>query len=117
MMDDRGKSDGPVVPTKLPNNAPGGAAEVVEGRGPAEGNAARETRAGLRAGVGVSSDLDRVRRVARKDKDARFTALLHHVDVDRLRAINVEIIVPFGIAALNRMMHQVARNHGVLALR
>ncbi len=85
-MDDRGKSDGPVVPAKLPNNALGGAAEVVEGRGPAEGNAARETRAGLRAGVGVSSDLDRVRRVARKDKDARFTALLHHVDVDRLRA-------------------------------
>jgi group II intron reverse transcriptase/maturase len=27
-----------------------------------------------------------VRQVARKDKDARFTALLHHVDVDRLRA-------------------------------
>ena len=86
MMDDRGKSDGPVVPAKLPNNAQGGAAEVVEGRGPAEGNAARETRAGLRAGVGVSSDLDRVRQAARKDKDARFTALLHHVDVDRLRA-------------------------------
>jgi RNA-directed DNA polymerase len=36
--------------------------------------------------VGVSSDLDRVRRVARKDRDVRFTALLHHVDVDRLRA-------------------------------
>jgi retron-type reverse transcriptase len=36
--------------------------------------------------MGVSNDLDRVRRVARKDKDARFTALLHHVDVDRLRA-------------------------------
>jgi group II intron reverse transcriptase/maturase len=27
-----------------------------------------------------------VREVARKDKQARFTALLHHVDVDRLRA-------------------------------
>jgi group II intron reverse transcriptase/maturase len=27
-----------------------------------------------------------VRRVAQQDKDARFTALLHHVDVDRLRA-------------------------------
>ena len=26
-----------------------------------------------------------MRRVARKDKDVRFTALLHHVDVDRLR--------------------------------
>ena len=33
----------------------------------------------------VSSGLDRVRQVARKDKDARFTALLHHVTVDRLR--------------------------------
>jgi group II intron reverse transcriptase/maturase len=33
----------------------------------------------------VSSDLDRVRQVARKDKDVRFTALLHHVSVDRLR--------------------------------
>jgi RNA-directed DNA polymerase len=34
----------------------------------------------------VSTGLDRVREVARRDKDARFTALLHHVDVDRLRA-------------------------------
>ena len=32
----------------------------------------------------MSSDLDRVRQVARKDKDARFTALLHHVTIDRL---------------------------------
>ncbi|MDA8270693.1 MAG: group II intron reverse transcriptase/maturase, partial [Actinomycetota bacterium] len=30
--------------------------------------------------------LDRVRQAARKDKDARFTALLHHVDLARLRA-------------------------------
>ena len=35
-------------------------------------------------GLSVSSGLDRVREVARKDKDARFTALLHHVDFDRL---------------------------------
>jgi RNA-directed DNA polymerase len=35
--------------------------------------------------MGVSSDLDRVRQVARKDKDVRFTALLHHVTIDRLR--------------------------------
>jgi RNA-directed DNA polymerase len=27
-----------------------------------------------------------VREVARRDKKARFTALLHHVSVDRLRA-------------------------------
>jgi RNA-directed DNA polymerase len=58
---------------------------VVEGRGLPEGNTARETRPGPSAGQGVSSDLDRVRQVARKDRDVRFTALLHHVDVDRLR--------------------------------
>jgi RNA-directed DNA polymerase len=85
-MDAHGKSDDLVVPTKLPNNAQGGAAEVVEGRGSPKGNAASETRPRHGAGVGVSSDLGRVRRVARKDRDVRFTALLHHVDVDRLRA-------------------------------
>lgn len=86
VMHDRGKSDDPVVAAKLPNDAQGGAAEVVEGSGSAEGNAASETRSGPSAGSSSLSGLDRVRRVARKDKDARFTALLDHVDVDRLRA-------------------------------
>jgi group II intron reverse transcriptase/maturase len=85
-MDDREKSDGRVLPVKLPNNAQGGAAEAVEGRRPAKGNAADETRPGLSAGQGALSELGRVRRVAATDKEARFTALLHHVDVDRLRA-------------------------------
>jgi RNA-directed DNA polymerase len=84
-MHERGKSDGPVVPAKPPNNAACAAAEAVEGRGPPKGNAVGETRPGRRAGHGVSSGLDRVRQVARKDRDARFTALLHHVTVDRLR--------------------------------
>ena len=85
-MNDLGKSDGPVVPAK-PLNKPAvvAGAEVVEGRGPAKGNTASETRPGRSAGMGVSSDLDRVRQVARKDKDVRFTALLHHVSIDRLR--------------------------------
>jgi len=85
-MHEREKSDGSVVPAKLPNKAQGGAAEAVEGRGPAKRNAASETRPGRRAGEDVSSKLDRVRRVAQRDKEARFTALLHHVDVDRLGA-------------------------------
>ena len=34
----------------------------------------------------MPSGLDRVREVARRDKEARFTALLHHVDLGRLRA-------------------------------
>jgi len=85
-MHDRGKSDGPVVPAKSPNNTGVPVAEAVEERGPAEGNAASKTRPGRRAGPGASSALDRVRRRAQQDKEARFTALLHHVDVDRLRA-------------------------------
>ena len=85
MMDDREKSDGRVLPVKLLNNAQGGAAETVEGRRPAKGNMASETRPGLSAGQGAPSDLSRVRRVAATDREARFTALLHHVDVDRLR--------------------------------
>ena len=89
----RRKSDGPVVPAKPPNNpsTPEGA-EAMEGSGPAKGNAASETRSGRRAGPSGSSDLDRVRQAARKDKEARFTALLHHITYDRLlaayRAIN-----------------------------
>jgi RNA-directed DNA polymerase len=83
-MNERRKSDGPVVPAKLSNKAVDAAAEAVEGRGPGKGNAASETRPGRSAGLSVSSDLDRVRQAARKDKDARFTALLHHVTVDRL---------------------------------
>src|ERR1700758_2575035 len=85
-MHDCGKSDDLVVPAKPPNNAPVGVAEVVEGRGSPEGNAASSTRSGLSAGQSAPSGLDRVRRLARQDKDVRFTALLHHVDVDRLRA-------------------------------
>lgn len=85
-MDDREKSDGCVVPVKPLNNAHGGAAGTVEGRRPAKGNAAGETRPGRSAGPDALSGLGRVRRVAAADKDARFTALLHHVDVDRLRA-------------------------------
>jgi len=85
-MYERGKSDSPVVPAKLPNNAVQAVAEVVEERGLAKENTASKTRPGHRAGSGASSALDRVREVARRDKEARFTALLHHVSVDRLRS-------------------------------
>jgi RNA-directed DNA polymerase len=84
-MDEHGKSDRSVVPAKPPNNPGPPGAEVVEGRGLPEGNMAGDTRPGRSAGQGVSRDLDRVRQAARKDRDVRFTALLHHVSVERLR--------------------------------
>src|SRR5512132_863521 len=85
-MNEGGKSDERVVPAKPANKAAGAAAESVEGRRSAEGNTASKTRPGRRAGHGAPSALDRVREVAVRDKEARFTALLHHVDLDRLRA-------------------------------
>ena len=85
------KSDGLVVPTKLPNKTGVPVAEAVEGSSPAEGSTDSTTRPGRSAGQGVSSGLDRVREVARKDKDVRFTALLHHVDLSRLWAAYVAI--------------------------
>ena len=85
-MHERGKSDNLVVPAKPPNKAGGPVAEVVEGRGLAEGNTDSSTRPGRSAGPGVPNGLERVREVARKDKEARFTALLHHIDLSRLGA-------------------------------
>lgn len=85
-MNERGKSDGCVVPAKSANKATEVAAESVEERRPTEGNTTDSTRSGRRAGPSVSSGLDRVREVARRDKEAQFTALLHHVNVNRLRA-------------------------------
>ncbi len=85
-MGERGKSDNSVVPAKPPNTAGRPVAEMVEGRGLAEGNTDSSTRPGRSAGPGGSSGLDRAREVARKDKEARFTALLHHVDLPGLWA-------------------------------
>jgi RNA-directed DNA polymerase len=82
-MHERGKSDRFVVPANPPDKA--AAAGAGEERERAKGNTDGRTRPGRSAGPGVSSALDRVRQVAVRDKDARFTALLHHVTVSRLR--------------------------------
>ena len=84
-MNGYGQSDGPVVPANPPNKTARAAAEAGEERGPAKGNTASKTHPGHSAGPGASSALERVREVARRDKEARFTALLHHVTLGRLR--------------------------------
>ena len=83
-MHEGGKSDRLVVPANLPNKAV--AAEVGEERRRAKGNTDSKTRAGRSAGSDVESALGRVREVARRDRNARFTALLHHISPGRLRA-------------------------------
>ena len=73
-MNERGKSDSPVVPAKPPNKT--SVAEVVEERGLAKGNTTSTTRPGHRAGSGVSRALDRVREVARRDQDGPFCHMM-----------------------------------------
>ena len=85
-MNERGKSDSPVVPAKPPNKAGQRRRRWWREGGWPRGTRTSKTRPGHRAGPGAPSALDRVREVARRDKEARFTALLHHVDLDRLRA-------------------------------
>jgi RNA-directed DNA polymerase len=85
-MHEGGKSDRLVVPANPPNKAAEAAAEVGEERGRAKGNTVSKTRPGHSAGADASSALGRVRKVARRDRNARFTALLHHVSPGGLRA-------------------------------
>lgn len=85
MMHDGGKSDGPMVPTKLPNKAGQSAAEAVEERGPTEGNTSQQNALRTQCRTSAPSALERVREVAKRDRKAKFTALLHHVTIDRLR--------------------------------
>src|SRR5262249_27336261 len=74
------------TPPKRPNkDGPPTSAEGVEGRRPAKGNALPQAPCRTQSRVDGSSGLQRVREAARRDKRARFTALLHHVTVDLLR--------------------------------
>jgi RNA-directed DNA polymerase len=81
------ESDSRVVPVKRANNTGRPVAEPVEERRLAKGNTDQQNASRtLSRDNGASSALDRVRQAARKDKKARFTALLHHVDLARLWA-------------------------------
>jgi RNA-directed DNA polymerase len=78
-----GKSDCGVVPKKLSNKAAGAtpaAAQAVEGRPQAKGNAvaARMSRRSMRV-YDMGTALDGIRQTARGRRDAKFSGLLHHI--------------------------------------
>lgn len=83
-----GQSDGSIVPRK-PSNEGGDASrpeEGAEGRGPAKGNLGQQTSHRAQERTRLQQALERVRQVAKKDKETKFTTLWHHVyDVGRLR--------------------------------
>jgi RNA-directed DNA polymerase len=81
-----GESDCCVVPTKQSNQGPRyGPAEVAEGRRRAKENAGGSDTCRTQGRESVSPGLTRVREAAKQSKEARFTALLHHVDEALLR--------------------------------
>ncbi len=86
MMHGRGKSDGPVVPAKSSNKVADATAETMEGRGTAKGNTDEQNASRTQSRKSAPSELDRVRHAASKDRNAKFTALLHHVTVDLFRS-------------------------------
>jgi RNA-directed DNA polymerase len=61
-------------------------AELVEKRPPAEGNCVQTTATGTQGQEAALIGLSRVREAAKRDKDLRFTSLLHHIDIERLNA-------------------------------
>jgi len=85
MMHDREKSDFSIVAVKSPNKAAQAAAEATERREEAEGNAFKPSTLRTPSRASVTAGLERVRQRARLKKKERFTALLHHVNVDLLR--------------------------------
>ncbi len=74
-----GKSDSPTVPGKFPNNAGQPVAEGMEGNGLAKGNLFEQNASRTPSRTDAPSALERVRQAAKKDKQLRFTALLHHI--------------------------------------
>jgi group II intron reverse transcriptase/maturase len=86
MVHEPEKSDLSTVAVKPANNPEGSEAESVERREGAEGNTSKHRTRRTQSRGGVYPGLERVRERARTEKKEQFTALLHHVDVDLLRA-------------------------------
>ena len=85
MMHGREKSDSAIVAMKPANKAGQPAAERVERRAEAEGNMIEPRTRRTPSRESVPQGLDRVRQAAKVRKKERFTALLHHVNVELLR--------------------------------
>src|SRR5947199_5458218 len=82
----RGKSDPAIVAVKPTNKVGQPDAESAEPRAGAEENVGRQRTLRAQNRARVTQALDRVRQAARQRKEERFTALLHHVSPDSLRA-------------------------------
>lgn len=86
MMNEGDHSDSLIVAKKPANRIAPTTRESVERRGEAKGNTGETTTSRMQSRVIVSNGLDRVRAKARRTRTERFTALLHHVNLELLEA-------------------------------
>jgi len=100
MMNGHEKSDPAIVAMKLTNKAEPSversagepyAAESVEQRAGTKGNAGQQSTRRTQSRESVSQALERIRKVARERKKERFTALLHHINIDLLEEAFFEL--------------------------
>ena len=101
MMNGPEKSDPALVAVKPANKAaqPSAersarepyAAEPVERRAGTKGNAGQQSTRRTQCRESVSQALERIRKVARERKKERFTALLHHINIDLLEEAFFEL--------------------------
>src|ERR1700757_3447506 len=80
------KSDPAIVAGTTPNAAGEAAGEADERRAGTKGNAGQHDTHRTPSRDRVTQRLERVRQAVRANPGERFTALLHHVSVDTLRA-------------------------------
>src|SRR5213079_1542617 len=79
------KSDCAVVPVNRPNKGGQPSAEAGEGRAQTRENIIQSHMHPTQTGKRMSQGLDGVQKAAKERKQERFTALLHHLNVDLLR--------------------------------
>lgn len=84
MMHGHGESDSAIVAVKPTNKAERSAAEPVEPRAEAKGNAGQHSTDRAQNRANVSQALERIRQAARQRKKEKFTTLLHHVSIAHL---------------------------------
>ena len=85
-MSAREKSDLPEVAEKRANKAASAAAEPVERRGGAKENAELQSTVRTQSREAVSQAQARIREAVTRNRQDKLTALLHHLNIDVLRA-------------------------------
>src|SRR5260221_1386411 len=113
MMHEREKSDPAVVAVKPVNNAERSAAEPVEPRAGAEGNASQPRTGRAQKRATVSQGLERIRQAARQRTKEKFTTLLHHISTEHLEQAFLELKedAAAGVDGLTWRDYEAEREH------